>query len=253
MLSLIRWAIILRMENGLVDIVTRTFHDLVSERLLPIEIISKIMILAQGALWKNRMLRPSGSKKTAASSAIESQMATHLLSVHRALLEVGAEELGEAPPEDSVTLAQNITATFRRTLPALRMASKWIRTNFKYFTSDGARSLPIEGVPDYWKAYAKFSTALERTFPLKSIKNILDNLKSVKKPLEEDLEVTGFLPLSKMMITSWAVQSTSTGELEGEPHPNDEQLMRLWDLSTDARVIAESQVSVLTCYHGVPN
>jgi len=186
------------------------------------------------------MLRSPGSKKSS-HSAIEAQMATHLLAVHRVLLEVGIEELGEAPPEDSIFLAQNITATFRRTLPALRMASKWIRANFKYFARDDTRALSIEGLAEYWEAYVRFSTSLERRFPLKSLGAILENLNSAKGPLEEDLEVNGFLPLSKLMSNGWDALHASEVQVEGESHPNDEQIMRLWDLSMDARVIVGNQ------------
>jgi protein SMG7 len=60
-------------------------------------------------------------------------MIDHLLDLHGALLEVGEDELRDLPPIDSIDdLAQRITATFRRTLPALRIASKWLRANFKY-------------------------------------------------------------------------------------------------------------------------
>ena len=64
---------------------------------------------------------------------VEWSMLDHLLDFHGALLEVGEDELRDLPPIDSIDdLAQRITATFRRTLPALRIASKWLRANFKY-------------------------------------------------------------------------------------------------------------------------
>ena len=41
---------------------------------------------------------------------------------------------GEAGAELKDDLAQRITATFRRTLPALRMSGKWIRGNLRYLS-----------------------------------------------------------------------------------------------------------------------
>ena len=52
-------------------------------------------------------------------------------------MQIGEKELAEKP-EDSIQdnlsrdLAQRITAIFRRTLPALRIASKWLRSNISY-------------------------------------------------------------------------------------------------------------------------
>jgi Est1 DNA/RNA binding domain len=230
------------MPDDLPDSIVKIFRKLVSERLLPLEIISKIIILTQGVMWKHRMLRSSVKKSS--DSAAEAGIATHLLAMHRALLEVGAEELVEAPPDDSEDPAQSITATFRRTIPALRMASKWIRANFKYFASDGVQAASIDGVSEFWEVFARFSTALERTFPLKS-------LPPLTTPLEEDWDTRGFLPLTKLMATGTTPNHITVEDgrkviQREQVHPNVEQLMRLWDLLTDARVIAESQVLIDT-------
>jgi len=123
------------------------FLGLVSDRCLPIDMISQAIVLSQGALWKHRMFRDPPSQKqnpdTAAppehiSAIIEWRILAHLFDLHQALLEVGIHELGVLPAVDAPKndLAQRITAIFRRTLPALRIASKWLKANVKYLTRD---------------------------------------------------------------------------------------------------------------------
>jgi len=113
--------------------VLEDFASLVSERVLPTDTISKVIVLAEGALWKHRTIRDS-IVTTSSPVIIESYIATHVLGLHRVLLEIGLVELAESPPQDAAEndLAPRITATFRRMLPALRIAAKWLRANFKY-------------------------------------------------------------------------------------------------------------------------
>jgi hypothetical protein len=186
------------------------FVRLVTERILPTDLISKVMVLTQGALWKHRMIRDNNIKKsdplqsTTPSSAIESRILTHLVGLHQSLLEIGIVELAEAPPEDASDLAQRITAVFRRTLPALRIASKWLRANFKYVTqsqyskhkpdSRGAQVLLSAGdASAFWAAYSQVYHTLSRLFPA-------ERLPHMNSPLEEDLEMRGFLPLKGLTI-----------------------------------------------------
>lgn len=246
-------------------------------------------MLAQGALWKHRMFRTAsmhGHKKglsPAAYVAIESSIAGHLLLFHRVLLEVGIAQMEEAPPEDASEsdLAQHITAAFRRTLPALRIASKWLRANLRYVTQASqasvttesevhlktkgrdrrrgdrrSTSLPITpsipGVPEFWRTYAQFSTVLCRDFPA-------DKLPQLTNLLEEDIEMAGFLPLKKFVpeqVVGTAMPNKENGKpLPNDPfnagfqtilpeqvHPNEEQLMRIADLLTDAQAIADDEV-----------
>ena len=263
------------------------FKSLISDRVLPLDIILKVIVLAQGALWKHRMFRTSsanGHKKGSSamsSAAVESSIAAHLLLLHRVLLEVGIAQIAEAPPEDAGDhdLAQRITAAFRRTLPALRMAGKWVRANLRYIAQttqqdgtgskpkgrDGRRnndrrssststtSTPFPGLPEFWSAYAQFSTALRRAFPPKELP-VLDIT------LEEDVDLAGFLPLKKFVPGevvggssskdgSKTSQGGSTDKAHNVPaeqvHPNVEQLMRIADLIVDAEALAEDAVSSL--------
>ncbi|KAI0640404.1 hypothetical protein C8Q79DRAFT_1004246 [Trametes meyenii] len=270
------------------------FKGLVLERVLPLEIILKAVVLAQGALCKHRMFRNStsnGHRKSVpakASAAVESSIAAHLLAMHRVLLEVGVVQIAEAPPEDAGEhdLAQRITAEFRRTLPALRIASKWLRANIRYLAQawqqangngvptdvdvgsskpkgrdrrrhDGRSTsappaLAIPGLTKFWQVYAQFSTNLWRAFPQ-------DKLPKVATTLEEDIELSGFLPLKKF-IPSEVIDAAATARehakenRNGAPnspfqvvqpeqvHPNEEQLMRIADLLADAQALARDEI-----------
>ena len=257
--------------------------------------ISKVVVLLQGALWKHRMLRrPSnGEKRSARLSATESQIVTHLIATHRVLLQNGSVELSEAPPEDAVEhdLAQQITATFRRTLPALRMTGKWLRSNTRYI-SQGRKALVsgqdtesaakvtnkekekrggnappvvVGGIDEFWYEYARFCEALAHAFPV-------EQLPELKTQLEEDVELAGFLPLRKYMYgsdgkppgsrrTSTDAHGDATSDTQSsqdrsvgrdQVHPNEEQLMRIADILLDAKAVAEDEVGFfLLVYSGV--
>ena len=225
------------------------FSALMSERALPIDIISKVVILAQGALWKHRTIRDSSTTTTTSPPiTIESSIVGHVLGLHRVLLEVGLTQLNESLPQDAEDndLAQRITAKFRRMLPALRIAGKWLRANFKYVlqaqkeTKKNSPVLVIPGLPRFWHAYAQFATELYHSFPA-------DRLPSLFSLLEEDIDMRGFLPLRKLMGGS---DAGSTSEAEGgtkmaaQVHPNEEQLMRIKDILEDAKVLAGFEVRV---------
>ena len=270
--------------------VVEEFSGLVTDRILPIEMISKIVILAEGALWKHRMIRrPSNTEKrekwSSRLAVTESNIVTHLIATHRVLLGNGIVELAEAPPDDAAEgdLAQRITATFRRTLPALRMAGKWLRSNTRYLsqglkpsvngdedagvTKDakgrGKRNsnptITIDGIDEFWHNYARFSTSLINSFPV-------EKLPELRTQLEEDIDMAGFLPLRKYMtgsdgkplgtsrrntadgaqVTVITQEPREQSPLRDQVHPNEEQLMRIADILTDAKAIAADAVSRLS-------
>ena len=265
--------------------VVEEFAGLVADRILPIDMISKIIILVQGALWKHRMVRrpANNEKRTMRPSTTESNIVTHLLATHRVLLQNGTVELAEAPEEDAAEgdLAQRITATFRRTLPALRMAGKWLRSNTRYL-SQGLKQAPngddatvpsevakgrerrnaspifIGGIEDFWREYVLFCEALVNAFP--AVK-----LPELRTQLEEDIDMAGFLPLRKYMTgadgkplgTSRHAPPSESSQTNDDSatshqrvpsrdqvHPNEEQLMRIADILTDAKAVAEDEVSI---------
>src|SRR5713101_7267335 len=115
--------------------VVKEFSELVSDRALSIDTITKVVIAAHGALWKQRKARSS------ANVSMEPRIAGHVLALHRALLQSGITELDEASKIVEEDLAMRITATFRRTLPALRIASKWLRGNLDYVLGGAHRDM----------------------------------------------------------------------------------------------------------------
>ncbi|KAI0080446.1 hypothetical protein K474DRAFT_1723038 [Panus rudis PR-1116 ss-1] len=262
------------------------FAQMLQEKVIPEEIINKAVILSQSALWKHRMIRHSShnEKRVSRSPVVEARMATHLLGMHRAMLELSLQELNEELPKDvpKGDLAQSITAKLRRMIPALRMAGKWIRANTRYLSQardardppppEGTNASPqksrrrtgrenqkdkntqivITGLRKFWDVSVRFANALNDKFPV-------DKLPAANQPLEEDIEMTGFLPLRKYMFGEARIKDAQ-GEAkaaEGEAgrqqhvmtrpdkvHPNEEQLMRISDILSDLKGIAEDEVRI---------
>lgn len=213
------------------------FSSLISQRILPIELISKTIVLTQGALWKHLKVRDRSRKQHEVLSAedrlaTESRIFSHLLNFHKVLLDEGKSQIEGLHPSDSGTedLAQRITAEFRRTLPALRIASKWVRANLKYI--QGRKETAIA---PFWSSYSAFMRTLAKTFPLLK-------LPQTRVVLEEDIEMRGFAPLAGFMSAETARDS--------ELHPNVEQLIRIADLIQDAYILAEAHDSPLALYGG---
>ncbi|OCH87168.1 hypothetical protein OBBRIDRAFT_782085 [Obba rivulosa] len=281
-------------STNLGDQVIKDFRGLVSERVILTEIITKVIVLSQGALWIHHTMRPSPASNGSGSSgkdhtsrtstkSTEAEIAAHILAVHRTLLDVGSAEIAETR-NDAVEhdLAQRITATFRRTLPALRIASKWLRVHTRYVSqgrhgvadgkysgtsddSDSAknarkrrptdsrnehserRTLQITGAQEFWRSYAKFLNALARSFPQ-------DRLPPLNVSLEEDIDLVGFLPLRKVLDHATSSnrapkdgghRAPTRGNAE-RVHPNEEQLMRIADLLEDAKALADAEECPLT-------
>ncbi|KAJ3507371.1 hypothetical protein NLJ89_g6337 [Agrocybe chaxingu] len=259
--------------------VSHDFYALISDRHLPIDMISNTIVLSHGALWKHRMIRDTSTsshhRKTetvppapGTASIIEWNLLDHLLDLHFALLEVGKEELKDPPPMDATDdLAQRISATFRRTLPALRIASKWLNANFKYVAQDQefvafqekerAKGLEIskrwsEKISGYstktkrfWETYADFMRSLSRAFPAQK-------LPKFDAPLEEDIEMRGFLPLRNLMGEKKdSEKNLADGHAREQVHPNVEQLMRISDLLDDAKALAEMENSPISIMNNV--
>ncbi|RXW22259.1 hypothetical protein EST38_g3607 [Candolleomyces aberdarensis] len=247
------------------------FHRLVGARDLSTDTICNVIILSQGALYKHRMIRDSNSASSrheaprtpGADILLEWRLFGHLLDMHIALLEVGKHELKELPSMDNVDNdpAQRITATFRRILPPLRIASKWLRSNLTYAMQDpefkayqqkekskrvktpqkgkGKISGHSHHTVRFWNRYTQFMTSLANAFPG-------DRLLPLSDPLEEDIDMRGFLPLKKAVGESSLTDSRTSGRV-----PNEEQLMRISDLLADARAMIEMDNSPITYEAGV--
>ena len=236
---------------------TTDFTSLVSDRILPVETIIKIIVMAVGALWRVRLIRDSSSKEPRLSSSksavVENKIASHVLSIFTSLLRIGVLQVTDGhdlqrTPGGSTNLALGITAVFRRTLPALRISSKWIRAHLSYLVALApARNStsPLKTLfVDFWAAYQSFFTTLLNTFPLSEIP-VLSN------PLEEDVDMSGFVPLKKTMTAASTKSLSGLEPGQSQVHPNEEHLMRIWDLLQDSMEVAKEDVSYLSFSCGI--
>lgn len=244
------------------QLVQHDFNLLVSQRHLLSDVISQVIVLSESAFCINRMVRPKTDRQLPASTFIllDWRIIRHIFDLHSTLLDVGTAELAVPPPSDvnggENSLALKITAVFRRTLPGLRIASKWILANYKTLGQDpefvalkeqeqakGIQMLKespekISGYSvqtmKFWDSYIEFIRALTEAFPKK-------NLPALASPLDEDLDMRGFLPLRKLMDSDQS--GPGSVQTREKPHPNAEQLMRIHDLLEDARRVSELPVS----------
>lgn len=226
------------------DYVLERFSKLLAERLLPIGLIVKIYVAALGALWTLRMFR-RGSKATKESTSdnkakdrsdpnqMEAVVLTHVIRLHLALVRIAHPQLEEeAVKSPTGPAAERITAILRRSLQTLRVASKWLRANLEYLAraSSSTRTTPdlTAALAQFWPAYGEMLTLLARVFPA-------DQLQGINVKLEEEIELSGFSPMKGSLDTN------STGPA-GQVHPNDEYLLRISDILTDAALIADADV-----------
>jgi hypothetical protein len=211
---------------------------------------------------------------------LETRIAAHLLALCTVLLEVGTREIQEGVREAEEIkgdqsqfverLPQRITGTLRRTLPALRIANKWIKGNVRYIQqysqedpkehsmefalhkTSGSDAMSSPSLPNtmrpslvsFWHAWSHFETRLAATFPF-------DSLPPLTVKLEEDIDMKGFSPLKWDTSGGTHLERggvDENGAREGEidaasVHPNEEQLMRIRDLLVDAKHITNLPVS----------
>ncbi|CAE6461003.1 unnamed protein product [Rhizoctonia solani] len=252
--------------------VLASFASLVARRLLPSATIVQVFVITLGALWRVRMFRLEGDHKPERRRTkpkgsereddreddipLETRIVAHFLALYTVLLEIGireiqdgvneAGEMGVDEQQRSEKLAQRITGTFRRTLPALRIANKWVKANVRYlqqYSLEGAQepNTPVSptlpntmrpSLTSFWHAWSRFDSQVAGAFPL-------DLLPSISVDLEEDIDMKGFSPLK------WGSNGGphSRGqEAQGKSeaasvHPNEEQLMRIGDLIVDDKYI----------------
>jgi len=247
------------------------------ERLLPSESIVKLTTIVIGAHWHARAgasVHPtiaaneevaSNGKRQARRQEAEEYALEFLLAMLTAIFDVAIGELEEVlgssayiarndtavADEDAedmpdVELHLHISAVLRRLLPSLRIISKWTKLHLEYvcrfpFDSDILGST----LPAFWQRYARLIGALARLFPI-------DQLPSLSDPLEEDIDLRGFIPLSRGLANSAEQRNGSTnGQSENkvvqlhDVHPNEEQLMRIADLQVDAKLLMQTEVSLV--------
>lgn len=194
----------------------------------------------------------------------------HALATVSELLNVGTGELRAtnrtqilqqvakaSKSEQSMILAQSVSAVLRRTLPALRIASMWLLSNGAYLSrydtttaqyKPDDSTIPQEvciAMRNFWTTYTTFINALQFAFPA----SILPST-SGDTLLEEDVDMLGFAPLRRRMTETSAGKTgqglsgaLATSAAAGSAlHPNEEQVLRLADLLADANLLALSEV-----------
>lgn len=170
-------------------------------------------------------------------------------------------------------LAQSITAVLRRALPALRIASMWLLSNADYlarydstaatfkpaFTSEGgiASADPSAPPPEvcmairgFWNTYVRCVNSLSRAFPADIMSPVASA--SGELMLEEDIDMLGFMPLRRRMKEASIGKAAkevsgalaSAAAASSTLHPNEEQVLRVGDLLSDAKLLAQSEVGM---------
>lgn len=207
------------------------------------------MTMAVAALWSIRSYTSQPGKTIIYTPehqiVAENTILAHSLGLLRILMARGIVEMDEATAmsfndDTSDGLARFITATFRRTLPALRISSRWFRLNVGAILKHFAESSDEPGcdvlkqsLSAFWATFVAFGTHLTRVFPL-------DKLPSPPMTLDEDIELQGFIPFQGPS------DSEGGGPLRvsdsSKMHPNDEHLIRLRDIQVDALYVANLEV-----------
>jgi hypothetical protein len=128
-------------------------------------------------------------------------------------------------------LALQLSSIIRRMLPSMRILSKWLKCNVGYLRRHVDRS-KLGEVNRLWSEYVKFVTKVAEMFPIY-------NLPSMMGSLEEDIELRGFLPLSRAFTDAKRFEARNSDE---------EHLMRVSDLSIDAVLIVQQGVSLCVLF-----
>ena len=290
--------------------VTQMFSICVSRRILPSDIVVKVIVTALSAWWYARMDRRSGdagdrgecsaccvypqlhltwvyiflSAAAVDPAALESSALMHALAMLSELMVIANAETREvelaealqtpptAPPSEwGMLLAQSITAVLRRALPALRIASMWLLSNADYLArydstaatfkpataSEGGVSSADPAAPPpevcmairgFWNTYMRCVNSLSRTFPADLLSPVASA--SGELMLEEDIDMLGFMPLRRRMKEASIGKAAkevsgalaSAAAASSTLHPNEEQVLRIGDLLSDAKLLAQSEV-----------
>ena len=192
--------------------------------------------------------------------------------------EVELAETLQPPPtatssEWGMLLAQSITAVLRRALPALRIASMWLLSNADYLarydstaatfkpasaSEGGAPSTDFSAPPPevcmairgFWNTYVRCVNSLSRAFPADIMSPVASA--SGELMLEEDIDMLGFMPLRRRMKEASIGKAAkevsgalaSAAAASSTLHPNEEQVLRIGDLLSDAKLLAQSEVGM---------
>ena len=209
--------------------------------------------------------------------SFEAQALSHVLGVLTAQLTAVRGELAgrlQAPHTDA------LGAILRRTLPALRVGFKWVKTHLEYLersvddavkTDEQLRAaLAAEGRSDaaprsaltrfqqvvqsvrpgmhaFWTAYTDVVNLLRSLFPFQTLPNVgaVDDAEHDAVRVEEDAELCELGPVRNVLAPVGAPPGAPTGAPSPYPTGDEAHLARIVDVLVDAKVIAESRASPL--------
>lgn len=147
-----------------------------------------------------------------------------------------------AEADKYTTLADKITGTARRILPALRLYSSWFLTNCAVLAAEVGDTSLQDHVKQLWRAYARTLTLLASVFPA-------EYLPSVEYLLEEDEDTIEFRPLiSDQTNKIWNLGEKPKARFHDagieRHHPNIEMLARVRELLVDGLHLTVDEVSL---------
>jgi len=254
---------------------------LIVDKALAADTIVQIVVAAISSLWTRRLWRGTAAKAEGVNVNAEQQILSHLIGVMTVLVEVACCETREAleaakrdadkkpsGSESSSVMARNITAAFRRMLPALRIASKWLKSHVDYVQrsknppakSESMEQEPAEVVEEastkqrkelsdavgaFWSQYVAFLNVIRFAFPFDQLPKLGTMGQSGMTSLnfEEDRDMRGFVPMKKAILIDAKLNALTDNQGENQLHPNEEHFIRIADILIDAKVIAESDSS----------
>lgn len=167
---------------------------------------------------------------------------SHLLKLNvqtfTTLLRVFQSQL-EALKSDSDNTADKLSAVGKRMLSSLRLYSRWLVANNDQMISEVRDKMQLK---QFWQTYADTMSILSSSFPLETLPQ-LDYL------LDEDEEMTGFVPLmNDVALKDEAFKSLPLEtDTSHHVHPNEEMLARILHLLCDCEELCADSVSISKC------
>lgn len=194
--------------------------NLLADRLIPSEMVVRILVLAMAAEWQARMRLQNGNSAEEPSGDRAMYYLSRLIG---AILDVAMHAVPVAPLDDSALadddederLHHRVSPVLRRLSPSLRIISKWIKVHADLVREDTTLN----------ESHNAFIFQLARAFPL-------ERLPQLDAGLEEDVDMRGFGPIKDGM--------NRQAPQEKGGHPNEDQLMRISDLLVDARLMGRA-------------
>lgn len=199
----------------------------------------KITICLIGTHYRARQLATIKTTKRGQEDnrQLAKEAALAAVTLHfRSLCELGTFELSQLDDpslelkrvsgNETEGLADQLSSVLRRMLPSFRILSKWLKSNISYLRRHVERS-KWGHIGGLWTEYTRFVIKLAEMFPI-------SDLPSMMGSLEEDIELRGFIPLAKSIVSAQRFEARNSDE---------EHLMRISDLSIDAVMIVQQAVS----------